>query len=111
MWPRGRRTVPNTHINNRVMAEVLVAANNGVSLVVLKAHTRAASRSGVQAIEVLDGGNDGLSSIVGEDLDSHRYPRPVLVRVLDELELDGPRDRGLLVMWLSELHDSCVSTH
>lgn len=111
MGARGRGTVPNTDIDNRVVAEVLVAANDGVTLVVLEAHARAAGRSRVQAIEVLDGGDDGLSCVVGVDLDSHGYPRPVLVRVFDELELDGPRDRGLLVLWLCELHDGGISTH
>lgn len=110
MGPRGRRTISDTHVHNRVVTEVLVAANDGVTLVVLEAHARAASRGGVQAIEVLDGGNDGLSGVVGEDLDPHGYPRPVLVRVLDELELDRPRDSGLPVLWLSKLHDAPVST-
>lgn len=111
VWARSGRTVSNTHVYNRVVAEVLVAANDGVTLVVLEAHARAAGRRGVQAIEILDSGNNGLGGIVRVDLHSHGYPRPVLMRVLDELELDGPRDRGLLVLWLCELHDSWISTH
>lgn len=111
MWARGGRTISNTDVDNRVMAKVLVATNDGITLVILETHTRAASLSGVETIEVLDSGNNRLSGIVRVDLDPHGYPRPILVRVLDELELDGSRDSMLLVLWLCELHDSCVSTH
>lgn len=113
MRSRGRRTVPNANVNDRVVAEVLISADDGVALLILKAHPGAACGSRVEAVEVLDGGNNGLGGVMRVDLDPHRYARPVLVRVLNQLELDRPGDRGCLVRvsGLCELHDGSVSTH
>lgn len=111
MGARSGRTVANTNIDDRVVAEILISANNGIALLILEAHARAACGSRVEAVEVLDGGDDGLGGVMRVDLDPHGYARTVLVGILHQLELDGARDGGLVVLGLNELHDAGVATH
>lgn len=111
MGTRSGRAIPYTNIDNRVVAKVLIAADDGVALLILEAHARAARGSRVETVEVLDGGDDGLGGVMGVDLDPHGYARTVLMGVLNQLELDGPRDGWLVVLRLSKLHDAGVSTH
>lgn len=93
------------------MAEVLVATNNRVALLILKAHAGASCLSRVETVEVLDGRDDGLSRVMRVDLDPHGYARPVLVGVLDQLELDGTGNGGLVVLGMYKVHDAGGSAH
>lgn len=108
---RCRRVIPNADIHNRVVAEVLVATNDSVALFILKAHARAPCLGRIETVEVLDGRNDRLGSVMRVDLDPHGYARPVLVRVLDQLELDGPGNGGLVILGVYEVHDGGVPAH
>lgn len=108
---RSRGPVSDTNIDNRVVTEVLVPTDDGITLIVLEADARAGCGGGIQAVEVLDSGDDGLSGVMRVDLNPHGYPRSVLVGVFDELELDGAGDGRLCVLRLCELHDAGVSAH
>lgn len=111
MRTRGRRTIPDPNIHDRVVTEVLISANDSIALLILKAHARAARGSRVETIEILDGGDDGLRGVMRVNLDPHRYARTVLVGILDQLKFDGPRNGGLMELGLRKLHDAGVSTH
>lgn len=108
---RSRGPVSHANVDHRVVTEVLVATDDGITLIVLEADAWAGCGGGIQAVEVLDSGYDGLSGVMRVDLDPHGYPRTVLVRVLDQLELDGAGDGRLCVLRLRELHDAGVSAH
>lgn len=111
MGPRSRRTIADTNIDDRVVTKVLVTANDGVTLLILETHARAACGSRIEAVEVLDSGDDGLSSVMRVDLNPHRNARTVLVGIFDQLKLDGAWNGGLVVLGLNELHNAGVATH
>ena len=60
----------HSYINHHVVSEVLVSRNEGIALLVFEAHTL--SSPFVEAVEVLDGGDDRVGGVMGEDLNSHR---------------------------------------
>lgn len=111
MGTRSGRTIADTNINDRVVTEVLVSADDGVALLIFKAHTRAACWGGVEAVEVLDSRDDGLGGVMRVDLDPHRDARTVLVGILDQLELDRAGDGGLVILGRNKFHDAGVATH
>lgn len=111
MGARSGRAIADTDINDRIVTEVLISADDGVALLILKAHARAACGSWIEAVEVLDGGDNRFGGVMRVDLDPHRNARTVLVGVLHQLELDGARDGGLVILGWNELHDPGVATH
>lgn len=111
MGPRSGRTIADTNIDDRVVTEVLVTADDSITLLILKTHARAACGSRIEAIEVLDGGDDRLRGVMRVYLNPHRYARTVLVGILDQLKLDGTWNSGLVVLRLNELHNAGVATH
>lgn len=104
LWARSSRIVANTHVDGGVLAKVLVAPDDGVALLVFETDAGAGCGGRVQAVEILDSGDDGLSGVVGVNLYTHRYARAILMRVLDQFELDVASD-GWGVLGLCELHD------
>lgn len=64
----------DSNIDNHVMGEILVPRNQGGALVVLEDNTPAL----IQAIEVLDGCDDGVGCVVREDVDPHRQAGSVM---------------------------------
>lgn len=110
LWAWGRRTVPNTNIDDRIVSEVLVSADDGVAVLVLEADTGAACLGRIETVEVLDGGDDGLSGVVRVYLHPHWYARSVLVRVLDQFEFDGAGDGRRSVLGLDKLHGAGFSS-
>lgn len=71
VWTRSGRAIADSHVHNRVVPEVLIPSDDGVPMLVLEADAGAACGARVQAIEVLDGGDDGLSGVVRVDLYPH----------------------------------------
>lgn len=108
---RSGRVIPNADIYDRVVAEVLVATNDSVALFILKTHAGTPCLGRVETVEVLDGGDDRLGSVMWVDLHPHGNARPVLVRVLDQFELHRPGNGGLVVLGVDEVHDGGVPAH
>lgn len=71
----------DTNVDDHVVAEVFVACDECGALVILEADALGASPTGVEAIKVLDSGDDGVSCVMGVDLHSHREARTILRRV------------------------------
>lgn len=87
---RQRRLLNDADVDNHVAAEVLVARNHGVAGLVLEADALGACWARVQAVEVLDCGDDGVGGIMGVDLHTHGQARRSMRRVRrDQLEADG----------------------
>lgn len=53
------------------MSEIFVPSNEGCPFLVLEAHAQAAIWTWVEAIEVLDRGDNGIGGIMGVDVNSH----------------------------------------
>jgi hypothetical protein len=71
VWARSGRTIADSHVHNRVVAEVLIPSDDGVAVLILEADAGTARGAWVQTIEVLDGGDDGLCCVMGVDLYPH----------------------------------------
>lgn len=111
MGSRSGRTIADANIDYRIVTKVLISADDGVALLILETHARAACGSRIKTIEILDGGNDRLSGVMRVDLNPHRNARTILVGILDQLKLDGAWNGGLVVLGLNELHNACVTAH
>lgn len=84
-----RHLLDDADVDDHVVAEVLVAGDEGVALLVLKAHALGARRARVEAVEVLDRRHDGLGGVVRVDGDTHGEARTTLRRLeRHELEFD-----------------------
>ena len=58
--------------DGHAIIEVLVAGDQGVGPAVLEGDAADAAGALVEAVEVLDGGDDGIGRVMGMDVDSHR---------------------------------------
>ncbi len=94
----------NANVDIHLISEVLVSSDEGVAMFVLKADTKGSTRTIVKTVEVLNGGDDGLCSIVLIYLYSHRKTRLELWVVGDQ-ELECDVLRWELGVWGWKLHD------
>lgn len=78
-----RMLLNDSDVNHHVVAEVLVSRDQGIALLILEADSLGACWAGVEAIEILDGCDDGVGGIMGIDLDSHRQARAIPRRVCE----------------------------
>lgn len=83
---RGRRGLLSySHVDNHVVAEILISRDESVSLIILETDTFAgAIWVRVEAIEVLDGRHDGLGTIVRVYLHAQGQARTKLRGFMEE---------------------------
>ena len=75
-----------------IVPEVFVSRDQCIALVILEAHALGSSL--VEAVEVLDRGDDRVGGVMREDLDSHRQTCAIIGRFIkDEFECDMLRGR------------------
>lgn len=102
------RLVGNSDMNCLPICEIFIPRNERAAIFVLETNSTAL----VQAVEILDGCNDGVGSIVWPNIHTHRQPSSLLVPVLyglcgreDVFECDVLRGRACCIwargQWVS----------
>lgn len=81
---RGGGLVNDADVDNHVVAEVFVARDQSIALVILEADALGASPTGVEAIKILYRRDNGLGCVMRVNLDSHWEARPILGRVQEQ---------------------------
>ena len=84
-WVR-RQLLKDSDVDDHIVVKVFISRDKGVAILVLKADAFGAGRASIQTVEILDGCDDGLGVVMGEDLHPHGQARTIL-RCLEEAEL------------------------
>jgi len=62
-----KRLIDDTHANYHVVCKVLIPGDHGIAVLIFKTDTLGNARPRVEAIEILDGCDDGIGRIMGID--------------------------------------------
>ena len=88
MWlPYGREVWNDSDVDSHIVLEILIPCNESIATLILE--TDPFGRSLVETVKVLNGGDNGVGSIVCPNLNSHRKPCSIVGTTIEEqLECD-----------------------